>query len=376
MTELRGMAKATERRALSQSDAAIGHGSPAGRTGVLSDSPVGDGSSATGQRNGNDLRAYDLRTYDLRRATEAAARAAFAWQGRGNKSQGDSAAIAALSDELDAQGIRGRILIGEGPKEETSQLYHGQIFGEQLGTPVWDIAVDPVEGTSFLAKGMTNAMACIAMAPHGTLFDPGPAFYMEKLAVPPAAKGKVDPASPVETRLADLAKALGKDVEDLTIYVLEKPRHRDLVDRIHQAGARVMLYPAGDVAGALMAGIPNSGIDALMGTGGCPEGLLSAAAIRVLGGDFFARLDPQLATERRAVAEAALDTTQWLAVDHLVRTDKALFCATGITTGLLLEGVTRDGPNDKVQSLLIGGGPESRQILTSWYSRESSKPCL
>ena len=266
-------------------------------------------------------------------------------------------------------------MIGEGPKDETNQLYHGQLFGQEWGDPIWDIAVDPVEGTSFLAKGMTNAMACIAMAPFGTLFDPGPAFYMEKLAVPPAAKGKIDPESPVETRLADLAKALNKDIEDPTIYVLEKPRHRDLVDRIHQAGARVTLYPAGDVAGALMAAIPNSGIDALMGTGGCPEGLLSAIAIRVLGGDFFARIDPQLATERRAVADAQLDTAQWLNLNHLVKSEHALFCATGITTGLLLEGVTRDGPSDKVQSLMLGGGPEIRQLLTSWYPKESAKSC-
>lgn len=327
---------------------------------------------ATDPSTGNVPGEGDVRAYDLRRTTEAAARAAFAWQGRGDRTQGDAAAIEAMARELTALGIRGRILIGEGPREETSQLYHGQIFGE--GDPDWDIAVDPVEGTSFLAKGMTNAMACIAMAPFGTLFDPGPAFYMEKLAVPPAAKGKIDPAAPVETRLADLAQALGKDVEDLTIYVLEKPRHRDLVERIHRAGARVTLYPAGDVAGALMAGIPNSGIDALMGTGGCPEGLLSAVAIRVLGGDFFARIDPQLATERLAVTQAGLDTTRWLGLDDLVRTGKALFCATGITTGLLLEGVTRDGQTDRVQSLLIGGGPETRQILSSWHPRDS-KPC-
>ncbi len=355
MTDLRGMRTASERQPVEK---------------ISGQRPRSAADPSSGVFPGE----ADVRAYDLRRTTEAAARAAFAWQGRGDKAQGDAAAIEAMDRELTALKIRGRILIGEGPREETSLLYHGQVFGAEWNDPEWDIAVDPVEGTSFLAKGMTNAMACIAMAPFGTLFDPGPAFYMEKLAVPPAAKGKIDPAAPVETRLADLARALGKDIEDLTIYVLEKPRHRDLVERIHRAGARVTLYPAGDVAGALMAGIPNSGIDALMGTGGCPEGLLSAVAIRVLGGDFFARIDPQLATERMAVTQAGLDTTRWLGLDDMVRTDKALFCATGITTGLLLEGVTRDGPSDRVQSLLIGGGPETRQILTSWLPRDS-KPC-
>ena len=207
------------------------------------------------------------------------------------------------------------------------------------------------------------------MAPSGTVFDPGPAFYMEKLVLPPAAAGKVDPASPVETRLKDLSLSLNKPAEDLVIYVLEKPRHRDMVERIQKAGARVSLYPAGDVAGSLMAAIPNSGIDALMGSGGCPEGMLAAIAIRIMGGAFYARIDPLLAMERKAVAEAGMDTTKWWALDQLVRTDHALFCATGISSGLLLEGICRDGALDKVQTLLIGGETTPRQLLTSWHKR-------
>lgn len=307
--------------------------------------------------------------YDLRKVTEAAARAAYNWLGRGDRSQSDAAAIAAMADELDALGLDGRILIGEGPQSETNELYHGQRFGDRSRPPRWDIAVDPVEGTSFLAKGMTNAMACIAMAPTGTLFDPGPAFYMEKFAAPPAARGKIDPEAPVEDKLTDLARLLGKPVSDLSIYVLEKPRHRDLVSRIHGLGARVMLYPAGDVAGALMAAIPESGVDALMGTGGCPEGILSAAAIRALGGEFMARLDPQLATERRAVEEAGLDTTRWRPLDELVESDEVLFCATGITTGLLLDGVERSGEFDRTQTLMVGGDAGPRQKLSSWHRR-------
>lgn len=310
-----------------------------------------------------------LSAYDLRKVTEAAARAAYAWIGRGEKAQSDAAAIAAMTNALEDLGLDGQILIGEGPRAETSQLYHGQRFGDPGRLPAWDIAVDPVEGTSFLAKGMTNAMACIAVAPHGTLFDPGPSFYMEKFAAPPAAKGRIDPTAPVEDKLRVLSDCLGKPVEDLTVYVLEKPRHRDLVGRIHATGARVALYPAGDVAGALMASIPGSGIDALMGTGGSPEGILSAAAIRVLGGEFIARIDPQLATERRAVEEAGLDTERWRGLDELVRSDQVIFAATGITTGLLFDGIERQSGFEKTQTLMVGGGAGPRQLLTSWHSR-------
>lgn len=317
-----------------------------------------------------DVRAdQSLCAYDLRKVTEAAARAAYAWIGRGEKAQSDAAAIAAMTAELAALGLDGHILIGEGPRSETSQLYHGQRFGDPGRLPAWDIAVDPVEGTSFLAKGMTNAMACIAVAPHGSLFDPGPSFYMEKFAAPPAARGRIDPDAPVEVKLRLLAECLDKPVEDLTVYVLEKPRHRDLVQRIHACGARVALYPAGDVAGALMAAIPGSGIDALMGTGGSPEAILSAAAIRVMGGEFMARIDPQLATERRAVEDAGLDMARWWGVADLVRSEQVMFCATGITTGLLFEGIERQAGFEKTQTLMVGGGAGPRQLLTTWHPR-------
>jgi fructose-1,6-bisphosphatase II len=307
--------------------------------------------------------------YDLRRATEAAARAAYEWIGRGDKAQGDHAAVAAMWAELDSLPLNGLMLVGEGPRSEISMLYHGQRFGDETATPVWDLAVDPVEGTSFLAKGMTNAMAVVAMAPHGTLFDPAPAFYMEKLAAPPAAKGKIDPAAPVEERLRQLSAALNKPVDEMTIYVIEKPRHKALVEAIHAAGARVALYPAGDVAGALMAAIPGSGIDALMGTGGTPEGMLSAMAIRAMGGEFMARIDPQLASEQAAVEAAGMDTQRWRPLDELVSSDGVVFCATGITTGLLFEGVERSGGMEKTQTLMIGGDAGHRQMLTSWHKR-------
>lgn len=307
--------------------------------------------------------------YELRRATEAAARAAYAWIGRGDKALADDAAVSAMQAELLSLNLDARMLVGEGPADEIAMLYHGQRFGPEGGTPAWDLVVDPLEGTSFLAKGMTNAMAVVAMAPHGTLFDPAPARYMEKLAAPPAARGRIDPQAPVAERLAQLSEALNKPIEDMTVYVIEKPRHKALVNAIHNAGARVALYPAGDVAGALMAAIPNSGIDALMGTGGTPEGLLSAIAIRAMGGEFLGRIDPQLATEAAAVEDAGMDLTRWYRLDEMVRSDDVMFCATGITTGLMLEGVERTRELEKTQTMMIGGAAGPRQMLTSWHRR-------
>ena len=171
--------------------------------------------------------------------------------------------------------------------------------------------MDPVEGTSYLASGQTNALAVLAVAPRGTMMNPAPAFYMEKFVAPAPARGKIDPHWSTGRKLRVLAEALNKDVSQLTIYVLEKPRHRELIEDIIRAGARVALYPAGDVAGALLAAIPGSGIDALMGTGGTPEGVMSACAMRGLGGEFLARIDPQLHTEAKAVREAGISTSRW-----------------------------------------------------------------
>ena len=313
--------------------------------------------------------AMPLMPYSLRLATEAAARAAYDWIGRGDRSQGDAAAILAMEAELRRLPMTGTIVIGEGKRDECSSLYTGQEIGAAGQPGAWDIVVDPIEGTSYLMRGMTNAMACIAIAPRGTLFEPGPAFYMEKFAGPPSVRGRIDPDAPVEEKLRVLAECVGKPVSDLSIYVLEKPRHRDLVERLHAAGARVMLYPAGDVAGAIMAAIPDSGIDALMGSGGVPEGLLSACAIRALGGEFIARLDPQLATERMAVEAAGLSTQHWYGLNEMVRSDEVYFCATGITTGLLFDGIERGRHHEKTQTLMIGGAAGERQVLTTYHQR-------
>jgi fructose-1,6-bisphosphatase II len=309
-----------------------------------------------------------LLIFALRRATEGAARAAYEWLGRGEKSLSDRAAMNAMRCELDRLPIGGTVVIGDVSGDEKGTLKTGQRVGDPDAALQFDIAVDPVEGTSYLARGLTNAMAVMALAPKGTLYQPGPAFYMEKFVAPPAAKGKIDPKAPVEEKLRALAGILDKPVRELTVFALEKPRHNELIDRIHALGSRVALYPAGDVGGALMAAIPGSGIDALVGTGGTPEGILSACAIRTLGGEFQGRLDPQLPSEVAAVKKAGLDTGQWLSVEDLVRSKRVYFAATGITTGLLFEGVERARGLERTQTLLISGITGERQLLTTFHA--------
>ncbi len=245
-------------------------------------------------------------------------------------------------------------------------LYNGEIVGQPGAEFKADIAVDPVEGTSYLAKGLTNALAVIAIAPRGSMMDPGPAFYMEKFAAPAEAKGEIDPNWSVEEKIKVLAKCLKKDVSDITVYVLEKPRHRQMIQEIHDTGARALLYPAGDVAGALLAAIPESGVDCLMGTGGTPEGIMSAVAIRALGGEFMGRIDPQLQTEAIAVQEAKLDTSKWYKIEELVSSDDLFFCATGITTGLMLDGVEKFNGGFRMQTLMVTGETNERQVLTTY----------
>lgn len=304
--------------------------------------------------------------FGLRKVTEDAARAAFDWIGRGDKERGDGAAVDAMRSALQKIELEGLVVIGEGEKDEAPQLYNGEIVGQPGAAFKADIAVDPVEGTSYLAKGLTNALAVIAIAPRGSMMDPGPAFYMEKFAAPAEAKGEIDPNWSVEEKIKVLAKCLKKDVSEVTVYVLEKPRHRQMIQEIHDAGARALLYPAGDVAGALLAAIPDSGVDALMGTGGTPEGIMSAVAIRALGGEFMGRIDPQLQTEAVAVKEANLDTSKWYKIEELVSSDQLFFCATGITTGLMLDGVEKCNGGFRMQTLMVTGETRERQVLTTY----------
>jgi fructose-1,6-bisphosphatase II len=308
--------------------------------------------------------------FSLRRVTEAAACAAFSWIGRGDSLDAGRAALDAMRAALAEVDIDAIVAIGEATRGEAPQPQRGERLGRPGSVFKADIAVDPVEGTSYLVRGQTNALAVCAVAARGSMLNPGPAFYMEKFVTSAPARGKIDPQWPVEQKLTTLADALNKDVSELTVFVLEKPRHRELVDRILAAGARVALYPAGDVAGALMAAIPGSGIDALMGTGGTPEGVMSACAIRALGGEFLARLDPQLQTETKAVKEAGIDTEKWYQCDEIITSDNVFFCATGITTGLMLEGVERSRSHYKVQTMMITGATNERQIMTTYMPLE------
>lgn len=303
--------------------------------------------------------------YALRRVTERTACVAFDWIGRGKSLEGDQASVDAMRAALGEIDLDGTILLGEGGKD-VPQMAKGEKVGRPASPFKADVAVDPVEGTSYLARGLTNALAVLAVAPQDTMMDLAPAFYMEKFAAPPVARGKIDPGWPTAKKLETLADCLGKDVAALNVFVLEKPRHRTLVEEIHACGARVALYPAGDVAGALMAAMPESGIDALMGTGGTPEGIMSACAIKALGGEFLGRIDPQLQTEKQAVTKAGQDTKRWFGLDELVTSETVYFCATGITTGLMLEGVERVGDCLRTQTLMITGTTGERQVLTSY----------
>ena len=303
--------------------------------------------------------------YSLRRVTESAALAAFDWIGRGDGMDGGRAALDAMLSSLAEVDLDAVVVIGEAGKGEAPQPARGERLGRPGSIFKADIAIDPVEGTSYLARGQTNALAVLAVAPRGAMMNPAPAFYMEKFVAPPAAYGKIDPQWTTGRKLRVLAELLNKEVSQLTVYVLEKPRHRELIDDIIRAGARVALYPAGDVAGALVAAIPGSGIDALIGTGGTPEGIMSACAVRALGGEFLARIDPQLHTEAKAVRDAGLSTSRWYTRDELIGSDDVFFCATGITTGLMVEGVERTATHYKVQTMMVTGATGERQLLTS-----------
>ncbi|GAU08227.1 class II fructose-bisphosphatase [Desulfoplanes formicivorans] len=303
---------------------------------------------------------------DLVRVTEAAALASARWLGKGNKEAGDGAAVDAMRLSFDSVDIDGTVIIGEGEKDEAPALYNGERLGTGKGAKV-DIAVDPVEGTNLLAYGRPNAIAVIGLAPAGTMYDPGPSYYMKKLVVPSQAKDVVDLEAPVEDNLTKTARALGKDVNDLVVFVLDKPRHKELIRRIREAGARIQLHTDGDVAGALMAVDPSSEVDMMLGTGGTPEGVLAACAIKALGGQIMARLDPQLDKEKKALRQSGHDLTQILDVDTLISSDDVFFAATGISGGTFLGGVHYTGQGASTSSMVLRGKTGTVRRVQSWH---------
>ena len=288
---------------------------------------------------------------ELVRTTEAAAMSAVQYQGRGDKELVDQAAVDAMRHVLQGVGMRGVVVIGEGEKDEAPMLYNGEEVGDGSG-PEMDIAVDPIDGTTLLSKGLPGAIAVIALSSRGTMSVPN-VFYMDKIAVGPAARGVIDIEAPVKDNLQKVAKALGKRVEDVTVIILDRPRHGDLLREIREAGARVKQISDGDVAGGIQAALPDSGVDMLMGIGGSPEGVITAAAIRCTGGEIICKAWPRDEAERQKALDAGVDLKKIYRTEDLVAGDDVFFSATGASTGELLRGVNTTSTGATTQSLVM-----------------------
>jgi len=289
---------------------------------------------------------------ELVRVTESAATFASRWIGRGDKIAADQAAVDAMRLMINTVSMRGVVVIGEGEKDEAPMLYNGEEVGDGTGPEV-DVAVDPLEGTRLTALGMPNAIAVIAVAERGTMFFPGAALYMDKIAVGPEAADAIDiDASPGEN-LERIAEAKNVDVNDLTVVVLERDRHEELIAELRDAGARVNLIRDGDVAPAIAAAQPGTGVDLLMGVGGTPEGVISAAAIKCLGGAMHGKLWPRNDEEHERLVEAGYDVDAVLTADDLVQGDDVFVAATGVTSGALLRGVRVVGDRVETDSIVM-----------------------
>ena len=291
---------------------------------------------------------------ELARVTEAAALAAARYMGRGDKEAADGAAVNAMRTVLQTVDMNGIIVIGEGEKDNAPMLYNGENVGNGLAPDV-DVAVDPIDGTRPLAFGRTNSLATVAIAPRGTMFDPGPFVYMNKIAVGPEAKGMIDIEKSITENLKAIAKAKRKDVEDLTTIILDRDRHKDMVAEIRKAGSRIRMIPDGDVAAALMTAWPDSGVDVLLGVGGTPEGVIAACALRAMGGEIQGKLYARDEDELRRGREAGYDFEKILTMDDLVSSEDVFFAATGITDGELLKGVHYSGDGASTDSLVVRG---------------------
>lgn len=302
---------------------------------------------------------------ELVRVTEAAALSAGRYMGRGEKNAADHAAVEAMRLVLNTISMNAVTVIGEGEKDEAPMLYNGEHVGNGDG-PEMDIAVDPIDGTRPLSNGTWNAIATVAIAPRGSLYDPGPFMYMDKIAVGPCCKGAIDMNAPVEDNLRAIARKTGKGVEDLAIVILDRQRHEKLIAEVRRVGARIRLIPDGDVAGALMTSWPDSGIDALMGIGGTPEGVLAACALRAMGGEIQGRLYARNERELRQGQEMGYDFMKVLTMDDLVSSEDVFFAATGITDGEFLDGVKYYGNGARTDSVVVRGqtGTVRRIIAT------------
>ena len=290
---------------------------------------------------------------ELVRVTEAAAMAASQWVGRGDKNAADQAAVEAMRHVLGGVDMDGIVVIGEGEKDEAPMLYIGERVGNG-SLPEVDIAVDPIDGTRLTSLGMPGAVSVVALAERGALYSAPPGIvYMEKLAVGPEAVGKVDIRRPVAENLAAVAEAKGMRLSDVTVIILDRPRHEALVREVRETGARIRFITDGDVAGALMAALPGTGIDILLGTGGAPEAVVAACALKCTGGEMQCRLWPRNDDERRAAEESGADLEQVLGIDDLARGNNLFFSVTGITDGELVRGVKYARNTVTTQSLVM-----------------------
>ena len=291
---------------------------------------------------------------ELVRVTESAALAAARWMGRNEKEKADAAAVDAMRLLLDSVVVDGVVVIGEGEKDNAPMLYNGERIGilsaraasharaasiDETQVPSVDLAVDPIDGTRPLARGLPNALAVVAVAERGSMFAPGHIVYMDKLAVGPAARGKVDIAAPVAVNLKAIAQAKGKEVNDLTVVILDRPRNQKYVDDARACGARLKLITDGDVAAGLSTALEGTGVDVLMGIGGSPEGVITACALKCMNGEIQCRLWPRDESEKKYALDMGYKLDKTLGIDDLVHSDNVFFSATGITDGELLRGV-------------------------------------
>lgn len=312
---------------------------------------------------------------ELVRVTEAAALAAARWVGRGDKKAADRAAVDAMRSMLGRIEMDGTVVIGEGEKDEAPMLYNG----ERLGTgtpPEVDIAVDPLEGTTLCAKGMPNALAVIAVAERGSMFDPGDCFYMEKLVTDNEAAMAIDIERPIEDNVRAVAAAKGKPINETTVLMLDRGRHESIKRRIRDTGARIRLISDGDVAGAMIAAREDSAIDLLYGVGGTPEGVLAAAAIRCLGGEIQARLSPQSDSEMAAALESGADLKRVLTRRDLVSGRDVFFAATGVTGGDMLEGVRYNRRGATTESIVMRTRSGTVRLIHGEHNREKLESYL
>ncbi|MEU1524505.1 class II fructose-bisphosphatase [Nocardia rhamnosiphila] len=303
---------------------------------------------------------------ELVRVTEAGAMAAGRWVGKGDKEGGDGAAVDAMRQLVSSVSMSGVVVIGEGEKDEAPMLYNGENVGDGTGPEV-DFAVDPIDGTTLMSKGSPGAISVLAVAERGAMFDPSAVFYMQKIAVGPDAADVIDISAPIGENIRKVAKAKHASVSDITVCILDRPRHGDLIQEVRAAGARIRLISDGDVAGAIAAARPDSGTDILVGIGGTPEGIIAAAAMRCMGGALQGKLAPKDDEERQKALDAGHDLDRVLVTEDLVAGDNVFFCATGVTDGDLLRGVRYYGGGASTQSIVMRSKSGTVRMIDAYH---------